>query len=707
MGNYLNLIITVLFLVPSLLNAQGISTSGSLETTITINSDSVVKPVQVKIGTGVSSLHRGPGWPPVDLSNPDLLDLFNEVKPAFINLQYTKSPGSIEHVIGLPFYPESTGEFAQRLSYIETIEMMGIDSNSIGAEGDLYALFTSPDTFSGAPTTINDVDYYTYEELCSRPPHKNYDDILQFFGRMEEPPQIFIRVPTIFMAYIDDPLPHSGNTRAEISVDLDPQTGAQMVHYFNDPPTTELGKLRAANGHPEPYNVKYFMLGNEIWSPQINFGLSIDRVINQTIAFAQAMKTADPTITIVFNPVNNSFPESFLRTYDPIYAEYIQKLRNFNTEVIPAIKDYIDAVEFFQYGLAVGDGTVLPPLDKEGWKSSMALNYIYEKYDNAGLHRKIADQFGVGIPMIMGEFSGPSARLGGAIYDADYMIYLLKNNYNIFVANWNSGLIELNSYGIMNQDVFNSRPPYRRPNFYTLKMFANYLGDTIVESIITDPPLFDAKSYDTGDFLLYPAVQNVPSLNSIATTKDDKLYLMVINRDLDNDIHSQVVLNNFVPTELAHVYTLNGPSIDATNEIVHENVTIKGSTFNTAAASFSYTFEKHSVTVIILDNSTTGAKQLSNQIPDQFELMQNYPNPFNPSTTIKYAIPSNVKREMSNVKLVVYDILGREVATLVNETQQPGSYEVLFNTSDLTSGIYFYRLETGNFAETKKMTLLR
>jgi hypothetical protein len=95
--------------------------------------------------------------------------------------------------------------------------------------------------------------------------------------------------------------------------------------------------------------------------------------------------------------------------------------------------------------------------------------------------------------------------------------------------------------------------------------------------------------------------------------------------------------------------------------------------------------------------------------PTKFNLFQNYPNPFNPSTTIKYQIP-----EISIVTLIVYDVLGNEVATLVNEEKPAGSYEVEFNSHsglsgirDLSSGIYFYQLKVGSFVETKKMILLK
>ena len=91
----------------------------------------------------------------------------------------------------------------------------------------------------------------------------------------------------------------------------------------------------------------------------------------------------------------------------------------------------------------------------------------------------------------------------------------------------------------------------------------------------------------------------------------------------------------------------------------------------------------------------------------EFSLEQNYPNPFNPSTIIKYTIPSNVKREMSDVILRVFDVLGNEVVTLVNTEQSAGSYEVEFDATGLTSGIYFYKIRSGSFVETRKMILLK
>ena len=102
-------------------------------------------------------------------------------------------------------------------------------------------------------------------------------------------------------------------------------------------------------------------------------------------------------------------------------------------------------------------------------------------------------------------------------------------------------------------------------------------------------------------------------------------------------------------------------------------------------------------------------EQNNSLIPQNFALEQNYPNPFNPTTTIKYTIPNVTLSgvEGSRVLLKVYDVLGNEIATLVNEEKPAGNYKVEFNASNLASGIYFYRLQAGSFVETKKMILLR
>lgn len=104
---------------------------------------------------------------------------------------------------------------------------------------------------------------------------------------------------------------------------------------------------------------------------------------------------------------------------------------------------------------------------------------------------------------------------------------------------------------------------------------------------------------------------------------------------------------------------------------------------------------------------TIGIQPISSEIPEKFSLSQNYPNPFNPVTKIRFDIRSNIKGQTSNVKLIVFNSLGREIISLVNERLRAGTYEVEFDGTNFTSGVYFYKLEIENFSETKKMTLVK
>jgi ligand-binding sensor domain-containing protein len=98
----------------------------------------------------------------------------------------------------------------------------------------------------------------------------------------------------------------------------------------------------------------------------------------------------------------------------------------------------------------------------------------------------------------------------------------------------------------------------------------------------------------------------------------------------------------------------------------------------------------------------TAAVPISRQVPLVFRLFQNYPNPFNPSTTIRYALPNR-----AHVTLTVFSTLGQQVATLVNENQEAGYHDVRFDGSGLASGVYFYRIQAGDFVQTKRLLILR
>ncbi|MBN8571420.1 MAG: T9SS type A sorting domain-containing protein, partial [Ignavibacteria bacterium] len=106
--------------------------------------------------------------------------------------------------------------------------------------------------------------------------------------------------------------------------------------------------------------------------------------------------------------------------------------------------------------------------------------------------------------------------------------------------------------------------------------------------------------------------------------------------------------------------------------------------------------------LVILKSTSVGIQNISSQIPDKFKLENNFPNPFNPSTNIKFQIPQS-----SFTSLIIYDMLGREVMTLLNEELKAGYYNYQFNAGNLNSGVYFYTLRAANFSESKRMLLVK
>jgi photosystem II stability/assembly factor-like uncharacterized protein len=121
-----------------------------------------------------------------------------------------------------------------------------------------------------------------------------------------------------------------------------------------------------------------------------------------------------------------------------------------------------------------------------------------------------------------------------------------------------------------------------------------------------------------------------------------------------------------------------------------------------------YTAGTAGVMLKTTNGGITAVKETGNNMPVTFNLHQNYPNPFNPFTKIKFEIPAvETTRRVVSTKIVIYDVLGREIAVLLNEQLSPGTYEVEWDGSDYSSGIYFYKIVTNDYIETKRMVLLK
>ena len=105
--------------------------------------------------------------------------------------------------------------------------------------------------------------------------------------------------------------------------------------------------------------------------------------------------------------------------------------------------------------------------------------------------------------------------------------------------------------------------------------------------------------------------------------------------------------------------------------------------------------------------SLVSINRIGNQIPESFSLSQNYPNPFNPTTKIRFDIPTVGAQYIEPVQMIIYNILGREIAVLVTEQLKPGTYEIDWDASQFSSGVYFYQIKTENFTDTKKLILMK
>jgi len=173
---------------------------------------------------------------------------------------------------------------------------------------------------------------------------------------------------------------------------------------------------------------------------------------------------------------------------------------------------------------------------------------------------------------------------------------------------------------------------------------------------------------------------------------------IIVSVSTDNVTFSNIgILLDSTPNETSssihkYYYTLSNP------------VNARFVEFSTITSSSAWLFVDE---YKVLSTITSDIQEKSTVFPNEFNLEQNYPNPFNPSTIIKYSIPNVGTWHASSVQLKVYDILGREVATLVNKKQKPGNYEVIFDAENISSGVYLYRLQTGANSKTRKMMLLK
>jgi len=243
--------------------------------------------------------------------------------------------------------------------------------------------------------------------------------------------------------------------------------------------------------------------------------------------------------------------------------------------------------------------------------------------------------------------------------------------------------------------------------FHSIDNGANW---TAINNGLTNPTIFALAVYDTNLF----AGSNG---NGIWKRPIDSVVPVELTSFTANTNGNSVSLSWSTSTETNN----SGFSLER-KQVFSSQSTVNNEEWNeisfilghgTTTETQSYSFEDNNLTsgkylYRLKQIDFDGTFEYSNEVeviinaPEKFELSQNYPNPFNPSTKIRYQVAST-----NPVNLKIYDVLGNEVATLVNEVQPNGNYEVEFNASGLASGTYFYKLQSGEFIQTKKMVLIK
>jgi len=265
-----------------------------------------------------------------------------------------------------------------------------------------------------------------------------------------------------------------------------------------------------------------------------------------------------------------------------------------------------------------------------------------------------------------------------------------------------SYMIQYNQYGFLKYNPFDTAFVYANGmNEIFVSTNGGYHFDTIDVKWMKDIVFSykDSALYGYNDFRLYRSTNKGLLWDSIVTQV--KFSSLEINPDNANILYGGDSLGVHISTNRGGNWSLYNNSFSPSKVVI--GLSKDPGTLDTFYAVTTKNVYKVWAGFIV------GSENGSQNIPVAFSLSQNYPNPFNPVTKIKFEIPENGKSKIGNgiVSLKIYDLLGKEIETLVNESLMPGTYEAEFDGSNYPSGIYFYKLSAGNFTQTKKLILLK
>lgn len=471
--------------------------------------------------------------------------------------------------------------------------------------------------------------------------------------------------------------------------EITPQEAAEWVEYCNGDITTEYGALRAENGHPEPYNVKLWQVGNEVYgSYQLGHALAADYA-DGVLQYFSAMKAVDPSIKLI------------TQGRDPYY--HSSDNNEWNNTLFSIVGNKMDYLDIHRY-VRVSNYTNNDKIRQS--EILLTFNNQFEKFINS--IKTAAENKGVdSVKLAVTEWalvSNEDVQLPHVNSFANGIFY--AGMMNTFFRNGDFMKISCSH----DFNLFTQPRAYRNtpvlPRSHVSKMYHDVKATRLLDLTTTCETFsFDADEVNRGQMI---DMDNVPYIDAVALTNNNKsiVEIYVINRSLTNEYTVNIQLQGMdemdkeIKTYLYHATGdpmareswSNPPTWQITKNYFTEFYDVL--TINLPKASL--------MRITVTDPNAVSVKKDDSKKAEIINLNQNYPNPFNPQTVIDYKLPKSEKIEIS-----VYNTLGQKVKTLINKRQIAGNHSVSFDGSEFTSGIYFYTLKTKEATISKKMILLQ
>jgi alpha-L-arabinofuranosidase len=424
----------------------------------------------------------------------------------------------------------------------------------------------------------------------------------------------------------------------------------QWLEYCNGPATSTWGARRAANGHPEPYNVKYWEMGNEIFLTR-----SASVSVNFVKAFVPALKAIDPSIKIIACG-SGSFDQNWNRTVinqcakliDYISTHHYEDIANYRTGVTnyenytKELEGVIAASANPDIKIYMSEWNVWSGLD---WRNGLYAGGMLNMFERQGEYMHVA---------------GPA-------------LFLRHSSAN----DWNNALVNFD-----NTDWFPAS------NYVIMKFWRDHY----------------AKNY-----LAIDGSNSGLNVSTVRTENGQEIFFKVINTS-PKDIPVQLKIDGSFQLKAAILEQIAPGSLTAANDMANpDNLHVEKGNAELVTGQVHFTIPRYAGVIVTLSqDSTDGAGPGNNgsTIKD-YRLYQNYPNPFNPTTVIQFELPKT-----EHVTLRVADIMGRETAVLINGEYKNGRYLSEWAGTDenglpVSSGVYFCELVTASHKVVRKMLLIR